>query len=607
MKKLISVILTSAMTVSIFAASVSAVEYGEEYTNKPTKTYSQKFNDVPTSHWAFSYVGEMTERGVVSGYPNGNFYPDNNVTRAEFARIMTSASGLPISTPQTRDFSDVAPDAWYAPYIHAAYPYLSGYQIYGGNYYKPNTPALREDIAVALVKLKGYDTLGADESILTTMFTDANSISSEARKYVAVALERGLVSGYEDNTFRGQDSISRAEATAMLWRAYQYGNDNKTFDNVPTAAPIITPAPTPINYERDDNDWKPSDEPVTTPAPTYVATEKPVSTDKPMYTEKPMEGNPYIIDTITKANISDTWNFMTSDDNNTIYYYDKNDNKVYSVNIDSGKVKVLYNLYDLKMTEDKTVTIEDVGDEVSYYSDFVPKQLLYDTSNDRLLCMGQFSSYKDWKDISAESDYSDNGILELDDDLKFYTGIEQNCKMLCGMGNGLLCGMVKGDGWGNYEIQYKKYNLENGEEEINFISWAYFLRDSYQSRMEYMYNFANNELYVVQIDTMGNEGSIVYKYNFTNQRFEKIQSANSSNEQRVGCNNGRYYFWDTQMGEIIECASNGKLTQSAINTKENVDIIDFKTVSKDVVKLCVSNNGNIVFYDNNSIRVIKER
>ena len=108
------------MTLSIFAASVSAVEYGEEYTNKPTKAYSQKFNDEPTSHWAFSYVGEMTERGVVSGYPNGNFYPDNNVTRAEFARIMTSASGLPISTPQTRDFSDVATDAWYAPYIHAA-------------------------------------------------------------------------------------------------------------------------------------------------------------------------------------------------------------------------------------------------------------------------------------------------------------------------------------------------------------------------------------------------------------------------------------------------------------------------------------------------------
>ena len=65
-------------------------------------------------------------------------------------------------------------------------------------------PALREDIAVALVKLKGYDTAGYDESVLTTMFSDAYSISAAARPYAATAVQRGLVSGYEDDTLRGQ-------------------------------------------------------------------------------------------------------------------------------------------------------------------------------------------------------------------------------------------------------------------------------------------------------------------------------------------------------------------------------------------------------------------
>ena len=126
-------------------------------------------------------------------------------------------------------------------YVEAAYPYLSGYAINNSSYYQPSMPALREDIAVALVKLKGYDTAGYDESVLTTMFSDAYSISAAARPYTATAVQRGLVSGYEDDTFRGQQGITRAEAAALLWRAYRYGNDNKAFGDVShTHLPPIT-------------------------------------------------------------------------------------------------------------------------------------------------------------------------------------------------------------------------------------------------------------------------------------------------------------------------------------------------------------------------------
>ena len=233
MKKLAALLtaITLVATTVVFAAPVN---YGAELTNQPTKSYSQTFKDVPKSYWAFSYISEMVSRGVLSGYPDGYFYPENNITRAEFAKIMTCAAGLTIDEKAGTNYDDVIWDDWSVPYIEAAKYYLSGYTTPDGSiYYFPDDLALREDIAVALVKLKGYSTIGYDLSILQAMFTDWQSISEGARKYVSVAIDQGLISGYDDRTFRGQQGITRAEAATLLWRAYQYGNGNKSFELVP--------------------------------------------------------------------------------------------------------------------------------------------------------------------------------------------------------------------------------------------------------------------------------------------------------------------------------------------------------------------------------------
>ncbi len=543
MKKAVSMILTSVMAVSALSVSAGAVDYGAEYANQPTKTYTQKFNDVPTSHWAFSYIGEMTEREVVSGYPNGNFYPDNNVTRAEFARIMTSASGLKISTPTQRDFSDVAIDAWYAPYIHAAYPYLSGYQIYGGSYYKPDTPALREDIAVALVKLKGYDTLGADESLLTTMFTDASSISGDARKYVAVALERGLVSGYEDNTFRGQASISRAEATAMLWRAYQYGNDNKTFDNLPTSAPI-TPTAAPIATQAPVE----TEKPVVTAAPTERPTPEP--------TEAPQE-KPYIMDTVTKADISDTFSMMTTDGEN-IYYYDDNDKNIYSLNMTSEEVTSLLDVSEFEVeAEDKKT-----DDVTEHYKDFNIKQLYYDKTTDSLLMEGVFYKITDYYGLSDK--YAEYNAI---------VNVSNNCK---------IC------------------NRDEVGEPMTFIGF-------YNSGFEIK---NGNSLY--QFYT-GDDCAELSEYNFNTSKWERIQKMPDYSYTHIGYCNDNFYALSFQNGDIIKCELNTKLTRLNINVLDNVEVIDFQRVPKweyhSRSQIFLKDEYKVFLYDTNtsSIRVIKER
>lgn len=238
-KKSASIIISTALILIMgFQISVSAAlpSYGEENTGMSSTSYLQKFDDVKETHWAFSYINEMSSRGILKGYPDGAFYPENPVTRAEFAKIMCLASGLTVSTVSSTSYSDVDTDDWFAPYVETGKYYLSGYVSNGQKFYMPDSNALREDIAVALVKLKGYDTTIYDESVLKTMFTDWQSISEGARKYVSVAIEKGLISGFEDNTFRGQDTITRAQASALLWRAYQYGNDNKVFEE---EAPVL--------------------------------------------------------------------------------------------------------------------------------------------------------------------------------------------------------------------------------------------------------------------------------------------------------------------------------------------------------------------------------
>lgn len=230
--KLLSMILAIVLISTTFTTSAFAAlpNYGEEYNNQPINSYEVKFKDVNKKYWAFEYIMEMNARGVLSGYPNGYFYPNNTITRAEFSKIMCLAGGISVNPVEYTSYEDVSASKWYAPYVEAGKYYLSGYVSDGLKYYLPDNNALREDIAVALVKLKGYDTSLYDESILKAMFTDWQSISEGARKYVSVAVENGLISGYEDNTFRGQNTVTRAEAATLLWRAYQYGNGNKVFD-----------------------------------------------------------------------------------------------------------------------------------------------------------------------------------------------------------------------------------------------------------------------------------------------------------------------------------------------------------------------------------------
>ena len=633
-KKLISMVLTVAMTVSPAATMIHAADYSSGYQNEPTGTYYQIFNDVPSSHWAFSYIGDMVQRGVLNGYPDGNFYPNNTVTRAEFAKIMVGAAQIPVYQPGYKYFQDVEVDAWYAPYVHSAYPFLSGYVYRTGRYYKPNDAALREDIAVALVKLKGYDISYATTSTLSDKFDDISSISNDARPYVAVAVEKGLVSGYGDRTFRGQNTISRGEAAAMLWRAYQYGNDNKVFDDEAytsgseyynddntsygdyynnnygySTSPTIRPTATPI--------------PTRTPSPTATPTPKPTRTPKPTPTPEPTrtpeQERPYEMDTIVKASLpyEDSyygWNsdyrtyynigkyYITYDNYDNIYYYDSSDNKVYMIDMDSEDISPVIDVGELTMRDDGKFdyeiedsltpeaieeaedTTEESADDpereinteqeeeepVEHYLDFNVHKIYYDKEKERLLLMGEFKNITNWQRPGKKFDI-DAPNISLD--------------------------------------------ITNSDEPTLYTDETSTFKDWYPSveTNDSTYQIGKAEMRtssgIIEYDLMRGSTGYLCKYNYNHDRWDYVNDMELPTYSDYTLKNNLYYFWNTSEGNMFTCDLNGVVSDLDIQEIDDVYIMDKTVYPSDIDYFYVCDNGKFVFYDKDAeaIRVIRER
>ncbi len=179
---------------------------------------SRSFSDLPTNHWAYENIMEMVEMGILSGYPDGTFRPNNTISRAEFAKIMVLALQLETTRPAAPTFTDVATSHWAYEVVESARNYLTGYRDTrtGELTFEPSSVAVREDVAVAIVKAKGFGNAPANLSLLN-QFPDREQISPALRNHVAIAVEKGYMRG-TDRGFEPQKALTRAEACALLSR-----------------------------------------------------------------------------------------------------------------------------------------------------------------------------------------------------------------------------------------------------------------------------------------------------------------------------------------------------------------------------------------------------
>lgn len=171
-------------------------------------------------HWAAEAVGRLAGMGVVSGYPDGTFRPDNEISRAEVTAILVRALKLAPGSEQDLKFRDNAsiPD-WARGVVAAATRegLVEGYpQPDGTVTFEPERPLSRAEMAALVARVLEKE-LGA-VAPAELGFADAAKIPSWARKSVGIAVAKGIVTGYPDNTFRADRPVTRAEAVVMVLR-----------------------------------------------------------------------------------------------------------------------------------------------------------------------------------------------------------------------------------------------------------------------------------------------------------------------------------------------------------------------------------------------------
>jgi hypothetical protein len=183
----------------------------------PPPVPAPSFSDVTASYWAFDVIGELSSKGILAGYPDGTFKPDNKITRAEFAKIATLALKAPAVNPSRPTFSDYTPGDWFFGSVETAV-YAGLVKGYEDGTFRPNALISREEAATILERSLGKADEAAAEVNTVTGFVDDAKISTWARGFVVLAGRDGLIEGYPDGIFIPQGNTSRAEASAMISR-----------------------------------------------------------------------------------------------------------------------------------------------------------------------------------------------------------------------------------------------------------------------------------------------------------------------------------------------------------------------------------------------------
>ncbi len=184
------------------------------------------------NHWAASDIDFASNTlKVFKGYGDFTFRPENNITRAEFITILakTAYSQKQMNEVYTSDmsYSDMSDKHWSYTFVISMFERLksnkdySFYDIFKGTNFYPDRPITREESA-ALLAVFSKEAIYDNHLI----FKDV-STNNKYYKEIKRLFNTGIITGYEDGTFKGNNNITRAESAALIKRVYQ---DIKTSD-----------------------------------------------------------------------------------------------------------------------------------------------------------------------------------------------------------------------------------------------------------------------------------------------------------------------------------------------------------------------------------------
>ena len=166
------------------------------------QTYSNTFSDVAKSHWAANYIGYMQQFGIITGYADGSFRPDASVTRAEFAAIASRFERL---TEGTKSFSDVPSSHWAAKYINfaATRGWVNGY---ADGTFRPNNSITRAEVAAVTCRLLERN---ADQSYIRSHLSELRAFTDVSESHWAYWYTIEAANGHDYTKSGSSETWSR--------------------------------------------------------------------------------------------------------------------------------------------------------------------------------------------------------------------------------------------------------------------------------------------------------------------------------------------------------------------------------------------------------------
>ncbi len=191
--------------------SISGVE------DYPAAEKAPEFSDMSTAEWAREAVVALASRGIISGYEDGTFKPNKEVTREEFVKMIILAMNINGSNSNGK-FRDVSAEAWYAPYVNAAVEkgIVNGVS---ETEFGIGSGIIRQDMAVIVKRAVGEVPSIRDYAV----FGDESEISDYARSAVEALYKAGKISGMSSDVFAPKGAVTRAQAAKILYDTFVGG------------------------------------------------------------------------------------------------------------------------------------------------------------------------------------------------------------------------------------------------------------------------------------------------------------------------------------------------------------------------------------------------
>ncbi len=182
----------------------------------PSTIPTDIYTDIANYSWAREAIIGLSEKRIVNGMGDNTFYPQYNVKREEFAKIMINAFFADSAENAGASFADASENDWFYSYISAAYN-LGIAQGMGDGTFGVGRNITRQDMSVMIynaAKAAGIDLDAADEK----EFDDDDSIAGYAKDAVYALKKANVINGKGKNTFDPTGYATRAEAAVIVYR-----------------------------------------------------------------------------------------------------------------------------------------------------------------------------------------------------------------------------------------------------------------------------------------------------------------------------------------------------------------------------------------------------